>query len=186
MLLKPALKKIGVIPDIPDLKFTVSMFKDQQAKTMLAADNIDAPDATGSNETVFTSLPVPSDVPENEVWGVFFQRIYQAGLWARYTANFIPHEDLEGQEPYLFIGLPALTLYFAIMRSIDDPDGIVFFDGRRMITETCPDNFKMLFNMLVSSKLSLRSLMPLSEVEQSWTQQFLLYSSSDKPIIGKI
>jgi len=183
MFIKPALKHIGVIPNIPDLKFTTSMFRDQQSKTLSTAASSSG--TSDDDSTVFSSLPAPSEVAEDEVWGMFFQRVFQAGVWA-HTANFITKDDLEGQEPYLFIGLPALTLYLAVERSIDDPDGLIFFDGRRMITETCPNNFKVFFDMLISSKLSLKSIMPMSEEEKSWTRQFLLYSSSDKSIIGII
>jgi hypothetical protein len=100
---------------------------------------------------------------------------------------WITSDDIELQEPYLFIGLPACTLFTVIFRSFSDVDGIVLGDSRRVTLENCPDGFKEMLEMLLVTKTSLLELESggaeearLKERDILWMQQFLLYSSSQQ------
>lgn len=124
-------------------------------------------------------------IPETEIWGVFFEQTWQAGIRAYRTHNFVTTEDLEMQEPYLFIGIPAVALMEMVLRSVGDPEGLIFIDGRRVTHETCVENFLLMFQLLMETKNKLRSIETLSTNEKLWLHQLLLYSSADKPIESK-
>jgi len=146
---------------------------------------------------------------EVEVWGMLFDSVCAMGvricrgLVTQSTTDqldenvkegekedvqavWITADDVDMQEPYLFIGLPASTLFMTIVRSFRDPDGIVLKDSRRVVLQNCPDGFQEMFEMLIVTKNSLLELDlsgkgdVLSGKDILWIQQFLLYSSSDK------
>lgn len=149
------------------------------------------------------------DFDEIEVWGMFFDSVCAMGvrlcrgLDAQSTTDqvdehmnegqkeevkelWITADDVDMQEPYLFIGLPACTLFMAIFRSFNDTDGIVLGDSRRIVLQNCPNGFKEMFEMLIVTKNSLLELDSkgigdvLTGKDILWMQQFLLYSSSDR------
>lgn len=125
--------------------------------------------------------PPPSDLTEREIWGVFFEQTYEAGMWAR-RRHFISEEDLAEQAAYLFIGIPALALCDFVCRSLDDPDGLVLIDGRRVVLATCPTNFRHLYGLLSETKESLRAMPAMTDNERVWIQQILLFAGSPKEI----
>ena len=127
--------------------------------------------------------PPPSDLTEREIWGVFFEQAYEAGVWAR-RRHFISEEDLAEQAAYLFIGIPALALCDFVCRSLDDPDGLVLIDGRRVVLATCPSNFRHLYGLLSETKESLRAMPVLTDNERVWIQQILLFAGCPKEIRG--
>ncbi len=139
-----------------------------------------------------------SIVPEErELWGVFFQQIYLAGAWAL-REEIITQDDVEGQEAFLFIGLPAVSLCNVVLRSIaanstldSNSNGsqsssmsLVLVDGRRVYEDTCPDGFKGMFALLFKTILALTDLPPLSEVEMRWVREFILVAGSARRITG--
>ena len=68
------------------------------------------------------------------------------------TNRNISVDDLDSAEPYLFIGLPAISLFTTISRSLEEPTYLIFIDGRRIDRDTCAPNFLQLFNMLMMTK----------------------------------
>lgn len=160
---------------------------------------------------------------EVEVWGMFFDSICSTGqVLCQSTGKlhtttdqkqrksdderdltepkdaWITFDDIDMQEPYLFIGLPACTLFMTIFRSFRDPHGIVLQDMRRVELDNCPESFKEMFEMLMVTKARLLEIelqggmnngscddviddrSRLTQKDVVWMQQFLLYSSSDQ------
>ena len=121
-------------------------------------------------------------IPEREIWGVFFEQTLHAAVRAYHAQQFITRDELEMQEPFLFIGIPAVALMETVIRSLRDPEGLVFVDGRRVNAETCPEGFRQLFELLVETKSRLNAVRALEEHETVWVRQVMLFSGSDKPI----
>lgn len=161
----------------------------------------------GVNSIGNSDLPAEA-IDELEVWGLFFDDICTVGV--RMCQNsfqkvdvardqekeekeeeeeaWISVDDVELQEPFLFIGLPACALFMTIFRSFADPKGIILMDTRRVVKETCPGTFKEMFEMLMETKRSLMELdahggdSQLQHRDILWMQQFLLLSSSSQEI----
>jgi hypothetical protein len=128
----------------------------------------------------------PEIMNENEMWGVFFEQVYAAGIWGLHYGHLITLDDIEIQEPFIYIGLPSISLFNLVTRARDDTEALTMIDGRRVSTETCPPTYKELFQMLLATKSSLQRLDPaMSEVEVRWVKQVLLYAGSDHAIGGK-
>ena len=174
-LIKPALRLTGI-----DRLFTVdgSVFEDH----MKAREEFRKSDTSSRP----VHLSPPAYIEEREIWGVFFEQALRVGVNAYRSQEFISTDDLELQEPYLFIGIPALALYSLIIRSLPDPDGLIFIDGRRVTDQTCPESFHMLFGLLIETKQRLVTITSMSQDEENWIQQFLLYSSSNKAFQGEL
>lgn len=166
MLLRPILKSIGII----DFNFRGDAFASYLSKRQTARwTSFDSSDNENLNEF--------SCIPEDEMWGVFFEQVAYAGISAL-RDGLITRDDLEMQEPYLFIGLPSLSLCNTVFRRPQDSHCLTFIDGRRITRETCPPALKELFDMLLNTKVLLSQLPSLSDHEKRWTKHFLVYAAS--------
>ena len=189
MLINPFLRMIGA-PELPVFTFNlntqdISRYMDQHLPPPGTRQR------RNSSPRLDLSLTPPTpqqpqrikaaNIPENEMWGVFFEQVYYTGLFA-HQHQLITVDDLEACEPFLFIGLPSLTLLNLIVRSVQDPTGLVFIDLRRIEKHTCPANFLQMFDMLIETKRGLQALMPLQEPEMQWIQKVLLFAGADRPI----
>ena len=133
-------------------------------------------------------LPPPTQTPvhveERELWGVFFEQVYMAGVWALEESSITP-DDVDSQEAFLFIGLPALSLGNVVFRSVDiGGDILLLVDGRCMDGSTCPSSFIQMFSMLIKTKQSLVELSPVTPSEAVWVRKFLLAAGADILIEG--
>jgi hypothetical protein len=171
MFIKPIMKSIGfeTIPITQVDTNTFTNYRNQQKQRQVS-------------RTAAVSTTSMQNINENEIWALFFNQSYETGLWALETKHYIAEDDLYLQEPFLFIGIPSLTLLNTILRSIDDPNALIFIDGRRISKDKCPETFLKLYELLTETKIQLRQLPPLTENEITWLQQFLLFSGSDKII----
>jgi hypothetical protein len=174
MFMKPLLRQLGV----KDINFESNIFQsyfnrhqnNHDSSLLRSSLTDDYENDTGEGEE--------KTVTENEMWGVYFQQIYQTGVWCCYDVGYITKDDFEFQEPFLFIGLSSVALFNTIMRSLTHPTGIVFIDHRVIIRDTCPENFLPLFEMLMATKDSINQLPPITSNEITWIKKFLLYSGS--------
>ena len=147
-----------------------------------------------------SNLNVVTEIDESEVWGLFFEEIYNVGVSylgnsvAQHEKKGAPHDawispdDIDFQEPYLFFGLPACAMAMSIFRSLSDNDGIVLSNSKRVVREICPESYSSIFEILMLTKSNFQNLaldgvnIRLTYNDVLWMQQFLLYSSSDKEL----
>ena len=130
--------------------------------------------------------PAPlSSIPERELWGVFFGQVYEAGVWAL-QAGLLSPDEVQEQEAFLFIGLPAVSLCNAVLRSVGagEKDTLVLVDGRRIAQAVCPPSFEAMLGALLATCETLHGLPPLSPLEMDWLRAFLLVAGSDRVIPG--
>jgi hypothetical protein len=100
-------------------------------------------------------------------------------IWA-HNRRFITLEEIEDFEPFLFIGLPAVTLFHLIMRSMR-VEGLLLESGIQVVESNCPSNFLAMYGLLMETKVQLKNLgeESLSDHESLWVQKFLLYAGCD-------
>ncbi len=68
----------------------------------------------------------------------------------------ITGEDIQDQEAYLYLGLPALTLLDGVMRSLPLPgDEMVMADGAVITHASCPQEFMPMYQALLDIKLAV-------------------------------
>lgn len=168
-ILKPAMRLAG----LGSLLISPTIFEEYMSRQ---------PERPSPEAVISESSESAVNIPESEIWGVFFEQAMHAGVRAHYTQRSISRDDLEMQEPYLFIGIPAVALMDTVLRSLHDPECLVFVDRRRVNLQTCPDNFKMMFQLLMETKTNLNSVPKLTSNEESWARQFLLFAGADKEI----
>lgn len=156
----------------------------QQTTSRTETDN-----SGGCNEdTVFSISPSCGEEPidERELWGIFFEQVYLAGRWAL-DERVIGMDDVEGQDAFLFIGLPSVSLCNVVLRSLKAAEGtLILVDGRSVCASSCPSSFVDMFSKLLQTVSSLRNLSSLDEGEIRWVRQFLLVAGSDKEITGNL
>lgn len=138
--------------------------------------------SSASREPAFDEAASKRAPPSTDfIWTSFFNRAFEVGEVA-VSAGLIAPEDVEDQEVYLFLGLPALTLLEAVLRSLPDPGpSISMSDGLVVTPETCPPEFKPLFSALSRVKTELLTG-ELSSTEQRALRAVVLYAGdADKP-----
>jgi hypothetical protein len=126
-------------------------------------------------------------VNERELWGIFFEQIYAVGIWSIHSMGYISFEEVDNQEPFLFIGLPSVSLLNMVLRgSLNSPESVHelrLIDGRSIKEESCPPSYRIMFRILTKSKQDISQLSPKIQPEEiDWVREWLLYSSSDKPL----
>ena len=218
MLLKPSLRNLRRVINLSNLKLNPALYTEyrlrrkSQVKFQSQGRGQVAIGSGGGGGASRSTLTL-ENVDETEVWGLFFEDICSLGVSlcqhtfhltgmesysnrdstslkeAKEENAWISLDDIDLQEPFLFIGLPACALFMTIFRSFTDSDGIVLMDASRIVTDTCPDTFKEMFDMLMVTKSSLMDIelkgdedSQLQQNDFLWMQQFLLYSSSDQEI----
>jgi hypothetical protein len=89
-------------------------------------------------------------------------------------------EEIEDFEPFLFIGLPAVTLFHLVMRSMQ-VDGLLLENGMHVVESNCPSNFLAMYSLLMETKLELTNhgVVSLNENDSLWVRKFLLYAGCD-------
>jgi hypothetical protein len=172
----PTLTHVGFVPDLPNADLGPHMFR---------IHHYNNPDR--ANKHVPLPNPVrmesqPVTIMEKEFWESFFEHAYRLGVWAHVTKEYITPGDLITEEPYLFVGLIALTLFDTIIRSMP-VSGLVLVDGRRITTETCEENLHILFDFLTNIKKEMKIVLDLTENEKAWIEQFLLFAGCEKAIL---
>ena len=68
------------------------------------------------------------------------------------SAGIMPSDDVESEEPYLYLGLTSLTMLEAAIRSMALPVGFQLSDGMLLTPEQCPADFAELFQVLMEAK----------------------------------
>jgi hypothetical protein len=112
------------------------------------------------------------------MWDSFFNRAYEIAEVCL-ASGMITAEDVEDQEAYLFLGLPALTLFDGVMRSLPLPgEEMVMEDGSLITHSTCPGEFMGMYEALLEVKMSvLRE--KLSESELTALQLHILHAGHE-------
>jgi hypothetical protein len=137
-------------------------------------------------------------IAETELWGIFFDQIYYVGLWAAHSHDqqgqaraYITRDEIELQEPYLYIGLPAVSLLNMILRSRYDFShefaltSLRLIDGRLVTAETCPASYQKMFRLLIETKREMLRLEPPLRVEEmDWLREAMLYAAAEKELQG--
>jgi hypothetical protein len=196
MFLKPGLQLAKRVFDLSHIKLSPDLYTNfRNSRRSQVEDN------EGTLES--RSFTTVGEISEAEIWGLFFndvcrlgvslcqgvppQLVEKGGTEIEDGTPWIDQEEVEVQEPYLFIGLPACALFNKIFLSFRDKDAVILSDGRRIVAENCPSTFKALFEMLLLTKSMLNDLVQqngdhLEPRDVLWMQQFLLYSSSPREI----
>lgn len=99
-----------------------------------------------------------SGIPKELIRKTFYDGMKQVILTA-VADEFLTVEELEAQETYLYLGIPAFTLLEAIIQS-KDCFGIKLLDGRVVTIENCPreENFPLLVDRIMLGKAMMESL----------------------------
>ena len=139
------------------------------------------------DERPLPSRPVQPASPtsENELWGLFFEKCYDAAV-AGCARGEILLEDLLDAEPFLMIGLPSVALFEAVMRTADAPapcEGLLLSSGRALQPCDVPPSFAELLGILMHTANKVAKCKPaLSEDERQFVRAFLLVSGADKVV----
>lgn len=112
-------------------------------------------------------LPV-GPVTANTVWRNFMNISVRCGRSA-VTSGTLSVEDVEDQEPFLFLGLPALTVFEALMRSLQAPANcIVLSSGHQVTPANVPEESggrSMLEAMILTKAQIIKTVLSSSEVD---------------------
>lgn len=101
-----------------------------------------------------------------DVWRMFFAQTCVFGVKS-IEQEIISKDDVEAQEPYIFLGLPGLTLLELAIRSLNAEDGSMVLASGQILTRQClPDGAgnAELFQAIVHATRALRKA-SLSEVQ---------------------
>lgn len=214
MLLRPSARLAKRVFKLSNLNLKPALYTEYRLrrKSQLSYDGPSTSSRAVQSSGSGHAYDTEQKIDELEVWGLFFDDIctigvslcqntyQQTGLTCseeegKLEAAWITVDDIDLQEPFLFIGLPACALFKTIFRSFSDTDGIVLMNAQRVVRETCPESFREMFDMLMVTKTSLVDIEQgtetgngkekgphLQQADLLWMQQFLLYSSSDQEI----
>jgi hypothetical protein len=112
------------------------------------------------------------------MWDSFFNRAYEIGE-ACLASGMITAEDVEDQEAYLYLGLPALTLFDGVMRSLPLPgEEMVMEDGSLITHSTCPSEFMGMYEALLELKVAVLKE-KLSDAELTALQMHILHTGHE-------
>lgn len=195
MLLKPGLNLFKQILTLNSLNLSPDTYaaylRRHQSASIHDSDNDNISHSLENETSPSDNI---QDVDEIEAWGLFFHEVKHLGITfcvgdeSGGIGKWITQDDIDMQEPFLFIGLPACALFGSIFRSFKDGNGILLLDGRRIVLANCPTNFKQMFELLMQTKKSLLEVLKeesgvvFDQQDILWMQQFLLYSSSSHEI----
>jgi len=117
-----------------------------------------------------------------EVWAVCLSRAVTLGI-ELHAAGRVSTEDLDGMEPFLFIGLPAVAVVQLAHRSLGQ-DGLVFGHGGMIVTsENRPHNAFAdgVWHAAMRAKRALQEASPVSEAERDFLELTALNRPSLDP-----
>jgi hypothetical protein len=208
MLLRPSFRLFASIISLPVIHFDPNLYRNYlqsrhgQHLTVDLNSYQNQTEGEGRDDEYLSQ----SVIPESELWGIFFDQIYYVGLWAAHSPSFSPSphqqrkqssssyitvDDIELQEPYLYIGLPAVSLLNMIFRSRYDfshefaINSLRLIDGRIVTTETCPESYQRMFQLLIETKREMLRLEPsLCVEEMDWLRETMLYAAAEKEFQG--
>mmetsp|Transcript_21936 Transcript_21936/g.30732 ORF Transcript_21936/g.30732 Transcript_21936/m.30732 type:complete len:368 (-) Transcript_21936:134-1237(-) len=111
-----------------------------------------------------------------EAWGEFLERAYHLGKYA-IEIGLLPQEDLEEFSPYLYLGIPSLTLVQTLLRS-QGIAGFVVGDSKCMEEAGVSKEMKPLFADLLKARDKLTKL-KLSALELDLTHRAALFAGEN-------
>jgi len=111
-----------------------------------------------------------------EAWGAFLERAYYLGKYAM-EIGLLPQEDLEEFSPYLYLGIPSLTLVQTLLRS-QGVAGFVVGDSKCMEEAGVSKEMKPLFADLLKARDKLAKL-KLSALELDLTHRAALLAGEN-------
>ena len=127
-------------------------------------------------------LPAARRLGVTTVWNSFFNQCYTLGCEARQT-GLITKEECEDQEPFLFLGLPALVIYAGLERSVElDSEGIVLAKGVEITEENRPSG--TVSNLVWRPSMHVKGLIKaakMDEADKQFVRRSLLRQHNDDP-----
>ena len=127
-------------------------------------------------------LPAGRRLGVTTVWNSFFNQCYTLGCEARQT-GLITKEECEDQEPFLFLGLPALVIYAGLERSVElDSEGIVLAKGVEITEENRPSG--TVSNLVWRPSMHVKGLIKaakMDEADKQFVRRSLLRQHNDDP-----
>lgn len=127
-------------------------------------------------------LPAGRRLGVTTVWNSFFNQCYTLGCEARQT-GLITKEECEDQDPFLFLGLPALVIFACLERSVElDSEGIVLATGVEITEENRPSG--TVSNLVWRPSLHVKGLIKaakLDEADKQFVRRSLLRQHNDDP-----
>lgn len=186
MFLKPSLRALASIFQIPSIDFDPDIYHDY----LLERNGRHLSIHEEPDHSYLESIVTPTEVLERELWGIFFDQMYYVGIWAIHDVSYITVDEVELQEPYLYIGLPSVSLLNMILRSRYDSSPATLsylrlIDGRVVSETTCPESYRVMFQILLQTKQEMCRLEPAIQLEEmDWLRETFLYSGSDKSLQG--
>lgn len=112
------------------------------------------------------------------MWASLFRAM--AGIGRSLVASgAIVREDLDAREPYLYIGLPSLTVLQALLRSGPGAAGGITLIGGVVITaDTCPPEAAALYLTLMRAKAALAGCGTLRRADRAFLRHGVLFAGA--------
>ncbi|CAJ1348058.1 unnamed protein product [Effrenium voratum] len=114
---------------------------------------------------------------EGDVWEICLRRTRDHGV-ELHSAGYITSDDLDGLEPFLFIGLPAVAVLRLILRS-EKKEGLFFSDQMQVTHHNRPHNAfaDNIWHSAMKTKRLAAQASPILDSEMD----FLIYSALQRP-----
>ena len=131
-----------------------------------------------SPRILHTEIFTPSqEIDVKLIWDSFFDRAYEISNQCL-QLNVLTMDDFVSEEPFLYLGLPSLTLIEAAHRSIDTPGRIVLSTGMQLTQDNCPPKYKLLYLCMETSRDRLKTL-ELNDCEIAVMKLRLLFAGDE-------
>jgi hypothetical protein len=213
MLLKPSVRHLALLFRIPSIAFDPNIYRDylnhRNGRHMSFHDTSfeEGREGDRDSEIITHAGGGAVEFDERELWGIFFDQMYYIGIWginpvgaptaeaggaasAGMAFQYLTIDEIESQEPFLYIGLPAVSLLNMILRSRYDTSpnsmpSLRLIDGRVVSEKTCPESYRPMFQILLQTKQAMCQLeLPIQEQEIAWLRETLLYAGSERSLKG--
>ncbi|XP_065838384.1 uncharacterized protein [Oscarella lobularis] len=139
--------------------------------------------ATGPSSSASSSSDSDGRVDVELVWDSLMNRAYYFGQHYK-SRGLLTKEEFDECEPFLFVGLPALTLFEAALRSVGHK-GLVLAAGIEVDEKSYPPEHSKIYECLALLRDELE-ILKLTDLELEVTRQILLFSSApDKEVQRK-
>jgi len=113
-----------------------------------------------------------------ETWSEFMHRCYLLGKYS-IEVGILPKEDLEDYSPYLYLGIPGITLLQSLLRSKDVNLGFKVGQNKEIEEGSMPDQLKPLFRDMVRAKELYKNLKATDEEIDMMHQAALFAGESE-------
>ena len=118
----------------------------------------------------------PTPLLMEDLWGSFFRQSELVCLGALQSGS-LSLEDVQGLEPFMFIGLPALTLFEAILRS-RAVSGLQLACGVAVTEANVPDEVAELYRAVAECKAAVVE-MELTTEDEAFMRYATMFAEAD-------